>query len=181
VAAYIQSLKESGRKQPRNSGEIQGRKQPKRAGEYKGESGKQRMKKELKHRKKIYIAAAVLILLLVTCGIYLGNYYSADDSCNQILAEAMVEDGMYAFGDTEAENGIVFYPGGKVEYTAYTNLAKDLADVGIFCVVVKVPCKLAFFDINAADDAMSRYPDIKKLVCRRSFPWRRGSKYLCFQ
>lgn len=57
--------------------------------------------------------------------------------------------------------GIVFYPGAKVEYTAYDPLMRDLAKRGHFVVVVEMPFNFAFFNINAADGIRAAYPQME--------------------
>lgn len=76
---------------------------------------------------------------------------------------APVEQGpnYLAFGDPAASMGIVFYPGAKVEYTAYDPLMRDLAKRGHFVVVVEMPFNFAFFNINAADGIRAAYPQME--------------------
>ena len=47
--------------------------------------------------------------------------------------------------------GFIFYPGGKVEYTAYAPL---------MCVLLKMPLNLAVLDVNAADSVFDMFPEI---------------------
>ena len=56
--------------------------------------------------------------------------------------------------------GLIFYPGGKVENTAYAPLLHDLAEDGILCVLVKMPCNLAVLDMNAADSIPERFSEV---------------------
>ena len=56
---------------------------------------------------------------------------------------------------------MIFYPGGKVEYTAYEPLMKSLASKGILCVLVEMPFHLAVFDMNAADGIQNHFPQIE--------------------
>ena len=58
------------------------------------------------------------------------------------------------------DTGIVFYPGGKVEYTAYAPLMREFAKKGYFCAVVKMPFNLAVLDANAAKDVKEAHPEI---------------------
>lgn len=58
--------------------------------------------------------------------------------------------------------GIIFYPGGLVEYQAYLPLMEKLARKGAFCVLVKMPFDFAFFDFRAAGRFMKLYPQIDK-------------------
>ncbi len=63
-----------------------------------------------------------------------------------------------------ADTGIIFYPGGKVEYTAYAPLMRAFASEGYFCAVVKMPFNLALLDKNAAKDVREAHPEITKWI-----------------
>ena len=57
--------------------------------------------------------------------------------------------------------GLIFYPGGKVEYTAYAPLMEQLAEKGVLCVLVKMPANLAVLDMGAAEAHLDEFPDIE--------------------
>ena len=57
--------------------------------------------------------------------------------------------------------GFIFYPGGKVEDTAYAPLIEEVAEGDVFCVIAEMPYQLAVFRSNAAADIMERYPEVK--------------------
>lgn len=65
-------------------------------------------------------------------------------------------DGLYLDGPGD-ETALIFYPGAKVEYTAYLPLLSELADQGIDCFLVKMPCNLAIFGQNKAKKIMDSY------------------------
>ncbi len=56
--------------------------------------------------------------------------------------------------------GLIFYPGGKVEYKAYAPLMAELSKEGILCILLKMPLNLAVLDINAAAGIPAEYPEI---------------------
>ena len=58
--------------------------------------------------------------------------------------------------------GLIFYPGGKVEADAYIPLLAACNDYDIFCVMPKMPFRLAVFDIHAADDLRESYTNIER-------------------
>ena len=66
-----------------------------------------------------------------------------------------------AFIPENAETGLIFYPGGKVEYTAYAPLMRALADNGVLGVLVRMPLNLAVLNMNAANGIPEQYPQIK--------------------
>ena len=72
-----------------------------------------------------------------------------------------LEDNTIVYGAAEADTGLIFYPGGKVEYKAYEPLMKALASEGVMCVLVEMPFHLAVLDVNAAEGIQEMYPDIK--------------------
>ena len=78
------------------------------------------------------------------------------------VSKKVLEDGTIVYVSEKADTGLIFYPGGKVEYTAYEPLMKALASEGIMSVLVEMPFHLAVFDVNAADGIHEQYPDITK-------------------
>lgn len=124
-----------------------------------------------KRKRKIGIitTAVVLALALIVgaCAIYLGDYYRADlDAIGVFLPQGATwkeePDGKIVFGPEGATKGLIFYPGGKVEHTAYVPLMQACAEEGILCVLVEMPFHLAVLDINAADGVQKEYPAIEE-------------------
>ena len=110
-------------------------------------------------RKLFLIPLALLVAIVIGCGIYLGDYYRAE-------AEALsITDGMagdLVWAPEDAEVGLIFYPGGKVDHAAYAPLMEALADRGILCVVTEMPFHLTVFDIDAAAGIRAEYPDVDR-------------------
>ncbi|WP_010250749.1 alpha/beta hydrolase [Acetivibrio cellulolyticus] len=118
-------------------------------------------KKKMKIGKKIVISfVSFLLIIICTFLIYTSNYYHADDIA---IKEASIDGdidisnikGALMFDPGNADTAMVFYPGGKVEYTAYEPLMVKIAQKGILCILPKMPFNLAVFDINAADKYIS--------------------------
>jgi len=125
-----------------------------------------------KQKRKIFIPAASVVLVLaiiaVVCACYVGDYYRADQNAietfvpmNTVSTERL-NDNTLVFKPENATKGFIFYPGGKVEYTAYQPLMAACAQQGIMCILVEMPLNLAVFDINAADGLQEQYPEIEK-------------------
>lgn len=123
-----------------------------------------------KRKRKIFIIIASVVLTLAiivgACAIYLGDYYRADhDAIGAFLPQGTTwkeeSDGTIIFEPEGATKGIIFYPGGKVEYTSYIPLMQVCAENGILCVLVEMPFNLAVLDINAADGIQKEYPEIE--------------------
>lgn len=116
------------------------------------------------------LIAIIILLVVVVLGIsafliYASDYYRTVDSSPQIQstteqAQFTQGDNYLAFGDPTAEQGLIFYPGAKVEYSAYSPIMKELAEQGYFCIIVEMPLNFAFFDINAATPLIEQYSEV---------------------
>ena len=123
-----------------------------------------------RRRKRLWIILGVLLaaILLVCAGfaVYVGDYYHADETAVQAMATiddiavSKIDGDDLVFAPPSPRAGLIFYPGGKVEYTAYAPLMRACAERGILCALVKMPCNLAVLDMNAADGIAEQYPDI---------------------
>lgn len=128
---------------------------------------REKTKRNSKCSKVLLLAIAALVLVFGACGMYLGDYYRADmNAVEAFVIENLVEvrndaKGNLIFEPEEAAVGMIFYPGGKVEHTAYIPLMKALASENILGVLVEMPFRLAVFDINAADGIREQYPQIE--------------------
>lgn len=125
-----------------------------------------------KQKRKIVITTAsiglVLMIIVGACAGYVGDYYRADQNAidafspmYEVSAERL-DDNTLVFKPDNATKGFVFYPGGKVEHTAYQPLMAACARQGILCVLVEMPFNLTVLDINAADGIQEQYPQIEK-------------------
>ena len=126
--------------------------------------------------KKIIIGILIMLVLLTVLifaafKIYTGNYYAADETAIAALSEDL-SDEVHAFEapegmvflpqDQEYRAVIVFYPGAKVEYTAYSGLMYRLAERGYICLLPKMADNVALLSVNAVDtlkEARARYED----------------------
>lgn len=121
-------------------------------------------------KRKIFFGvfgAGILVAIIAGCIIYLCDYYKADkEKIDEFIAEEVVitvmEDNNIVYEPVDTKTGLIFYPGGKVEYTAYEPLMKSLASEGILCVLVEMPFHLAVFDMNAADGIQELFPQVEK-------------------
>jgi pimeloyl-ACP methyl ester carboxylesterase len=60
-----------------------------------------------------------------------------------------------------AQTGLIFYPGGRVDYRSYAPHASDIAQEGFLVVVVPMPLNFAFFGVNRAEDVIEVFPNIE--------------------
>ena len=121
--------------------------------------------------KKKYIrriVGVIIVTILVIACCYVNDYYHADQSeIESFVVEPKIEIEVLENNDIvcipdEINAGMIFYPGGKVEYTAYLPLMKACASKGVLTVLTKMPCNLAVLDINAADGIREKYPEVSK-------------------
>lgn len=117
-------------------------------------------------KRSVLIRAAVFVVLLIAVGITGFRYYAADyytAKKYEVSTEAVQETEDYiVYGDVTSGSGFIFYPGAKVEETAYAPILDELAEAGICCVVVKMPYHLAVLDADAAEQVMEELPDIEQ-------------------
>lgn len=123
-----------------------------------------------KRRKRLIWVAAILVVcaaLVTACAVYVNDFYHADEDAIAAFAPAGNVD-VQALGDNAMvyipetpKAGLIFYPGGKVEFTAYTPLMEACAAEGILCVLVEMPFNLAVLDVNAAEGIQEQFPEIE--------------------
>ena len=123
----------------------------------------------MKQKIKVIFIIVLSVAILLAClfGVYAGDYYHAENDIDDYLKSSdtvtVTRDGnAVIFAPKEATYLFVFYPGGKVEYTAYAPLLSASAEKGVLCVLIKMPANLAVFDYNAASGLKDKYPYIKK-------------------
>lgn len=113
------------------------------------------------------LAAAAVLIAAAVCAAYLGDYYRADmDAVAAFASDGTVamhtsEKGDLVWEPEQALSGLIFYPGGKVEHTAYIPLMRELSSRGILCVLVEMPFRLAVFDMDAAEGIREEFPQIE--------------------
>ncbi|MCD7709497.1 MAG: alpha/beta hydrolase [Clostridiales bacterium] len=118
--------------------------------------------------KKILRAVVIILIVavVVAFGIYGGrryvnDYYEATGIAEDALAgsddvDVTETDDFYRFTPQEANGtGIVFYPGAKVEETAYAPMLLEFAESGYTVYLMRMPWHLAVLDIDAADAAIA--------------------------
>lgn len=79
-------------------------------------------------------------------------------------SQVTVENGQWLIFRPTGEahpSGLIFYPGGKVDYRAYAPAMHALAAQGYTAVIVPMPLNLAVFAPNAAAEVIAALPDIK--------------------
>lgn len=122
-----------------------------------------------KRNRKIIAVSCVggIAVLIIACAVYLSDYYRADTAAIEAFAAVSsaerrtLDDGTIVLEPESAAAGLIFYPGGKVEHTAYLPLMEACASEGILCALVEMPFNLAVLDVDAADGIQELYPEIE--------------------
>ena len=115
----------------------------------------------MKMRKRLRWLAAALLVLLAVFLVYGSVYYRAGQTA-QIAMESdetvriSAADYGWLFDGPSEEDVLIFYPGGKVEETAYASLLHQLAAEGLDVCLVRMPLHLAVLNMNAADEIIER-------------------------
>ena len=121
-------------------------------------------------KKKIGISIlATIVIMVIGCGIYVNDYYHASEEAITAFAPSnaegieiqKLENNTVVYEPQNPSAGFIFYPGGKVEYTAYEPLMRELASEGILCALVEMPFNLAILDTDAADGIADLYPEVE--------------------
>lgn len=144
-------------------------------------SKEKKMKKRFWMKKKIILPLMVLLAFAVSCIWYVNDDYDSHVTVEQFYRDTVVppikiREGIYLNGPGE-ENALVFYPGAKVEYTSYLPLCYELAEKGIDCFLVKMPCNLAILGQNKAQKLMEDYTYEKWYVCGHSLGGAMAASY----
>lgn len=115
-------------------------------------------------------AAALALGLLIAAAVFVDGAYRAEAEAFAAIrqpAEGVTvreQDGMLLFVPEQAQAGLVFYPGGRVQAEAYAPLLEACAERGIACVLVQMPLNAAVLDPNAADRAYAAVPEVTDWV-----------------
>ena len=115
------------------------------------------------------VIVSICVFTLFGWSVYANDYYHAEAAAKKAIRgnetiQVDEKENYYVFSakESEADKGIVFYPGGKVEETAYAPLLLKLAEQGYEVYLVKMPAKLAILDMNAAEDIIKQATHIEE-------------------
>lgn len=115
-----------------------------------------------KRRQYRFLPFCLFIILMISFICYSNVYYHSEDQAESCLISTEqvkvteIQEGLL-FDGPGTDAALIFYPGAKVEYTAYAPLLSRLADSGIDCFLLKMPCNLAIFGQNKADAIIQKY------------------------
>lgn len=117
-------------------------------------------------RKKTWKLAAAAVGLAAAMGIggllwYVNDVYPGVGTAHflessETVTVQKVEEGWF-FDGAGTQGALIFYPGAKVETEAYAPLLHRIAEGGLDCFLVEMPCHLAFLGRDKADAILQKY------------------------
>lgn len=109
----------------------------------------------------------LLLAFFLAATAYVNDYYRASDtalaaldSTGSVMVSAAAD--RVVFRPEAPKAGLIFYPGGKVEFTAYAPLMQALAQEDVLCILLKMPLNLAVLDVDAAQGLRAEYPEVSR-------------------
>jgi len=123
-------------------------------------------------RKKLkFILGGLVSLIIILAAVfflYVSDYYKAETFARTEFDKAIADHSITTENDmvifhSGNDDGValIFYPGAKVEAIAYDPLLEKISDMGVTCVLIKMPFNLAFFGSDAADQVYDKLPQIR--------------------
>jgi hypothetical protein len=118
---------------------------------------------------KVTLISILILVIIIVGGFYMYtlDYYRASPEVSELLSNESSSISMNknltivkANKEKDLHKGLIFYPGGKVEASAYLPLLKQLSDEGLTCILVKMPMNLAVFNVNAANKIIDEFTDL---------------------
>lgn len=126
----------------------------------------------MKILRKILVILLALILL-VTAGFMVWAYTPSGPMPEAMQAlessdKVDVQSGsLLVFtpkGESYITTGVIFYPGGRVDYRSYAPAARAIAEQGFIVIIPRMPLNLAVFAPDKAASIQKEYPQIEKWV-----------------
>ena len=116
--------------------------------------------KRARRKKRLWVLPAMLLLMAAAFLLYAADYYRADETALSALRSdetvRVTRTGYgWLFDGPSETDALIFYPGGKVEETAYAPLLRRIAAGGTDVCLVKMPLRLAVLAPNRAAKVMA--------------------------
>ncbi len=122
---------------------------------------------EMRRRYKIPIVVLVAVLVVFSGFVVWAETPPApmQQAYGALTSDAnvVVSQGRWLVFYPTASNystGLIFYPGGRVNYLSYAPYAHKIAAQGYFVVIVPMPLNLAVFRVNSASDVISTFSNV---------------------
>jgi dienelactone hydrolase len=121
----------------------------------------------MKKRYKIFIVVCLAVVIVLSGFVIWAETPSVpmEEAYNALQSDALVSvsQGQWLVFQPNNNNyttGLIFYPGGRVNYLSYAPYAHAIAAEGYLVVIVRMPFNLAVFGANAAGDVIVAYPNV---------------------
>lgn len=117
-------------------------------------------------KQRIALVSSLILLFGIVVYFYVNDYYRANATIEEYqnqyndLTITTFEDYVRIDSGEESTKAVIFYPGGKVEYTAYIPIMAQLAREGYLTFIVEMPLHLAIFGVDKANIVISENPQI---------------------
>jgi pimeloyl-ACP methyl ester carboxylesterase len=119
------------------------------------------------------LAGLALLIMLASAGFVIwaldANELGADaaaalNSDADVTVQTEGDQIVFTPAAAEAVTGLIFYPGGRVDYRAYAPVLRRVAEAGYPVILLRVPLNLAVFDVNRAGEVKQAHPQIRNWV-----------------
>ena len=134
--------------------------------------------------KKLKISIIVIIgVFIIVAGAYVHTNYQATETATAYLNGTgdvnvtNVTNGLFLDGPGN-DTALIFYPGAKVEYTAYLPMFTQIASEGVDCYLVKMPINFAFLGIDSADSIINESNYAHYFMCGHSLGGVMAGEYV---
>lgn len=119
-------------------------------------------KKPSKKKKLLLLLLSTLLITAIAFTLYVNDYYKAEPIALEVLNNNSFQtEKNLTILHGDSPQGIIFYPGAKVEAIAYLPLLQKLQQEGYTCVLIEMPFNMAIFNTNAADDVFALNLDVE--------------------
>ena len=127
------------------------------------------MKKKTFKNLGFILLGLIIIAIIFIASFFITSYGPSAQAMANLKDSTLVDvtvDNFISFApeNTAATTGLIIYPGAKVEPEAYAPLANKIAQAGYEVIITPMPLNFAIFDSNAADEVISKFPNIKNWV-----------------
>ena len=129
----------------------------------------------MKRKDNLFRNIILTILLIFVSIIFIflcwtGFTYKPEDRANNaMISDSIVEvknEKWISFTpvNSDVKYGFILYPGAKVEPEAYAPICRKLANNGVQVVIAKMPCNLAIFSPNIAQNIIESYESVDSWI-----------------
>ena len=126
------------------------------------------IKKIIKYTLIGFVSIIIIGVLGMLVWSKLGTYPARMDALSALESTDRVtitQDKWIVFEPVkETETGLIFYPGGLVEPTAYAPVMHQIAEEGVLVIITPMPLNLAIINTGAANAVIDAYPEISTWI-----------------